>query len=119
MLDAANGNWDGLFDEYSKVRVKDGNAIIDLSLMNYIEMRDLTGNKDFLLRKKIEAKFSNLHPEKWIPMYSQTTFTHIPYHQVIANGKAQDVVMEEVMKMPNIHENWDAEEVMEKMLSLV
>lgn len=119
MLDAANGNWDGLFDEYSKVRVKDGNAIIDLSLMNYIEMRDLTGNKDFLLRKKIEAKFSNLYPEKWIPMYSQTTFTHIPYHQVIANGKAQDVVMEEIMKMPNIHENWDAEEVMEKMLTLI
>jgi len=119
MLDAANGNWDGLFDEYSKVRVKDGNAIIDLSLMNYIEMRDLTGNKDFLLRKKIEAKFSELYPEKWIPMYSQTTFSHIPYSQVIANGKEQDLVMDEIMKMPNIHDNWDAKEVMEKMLTLI
>jgi len=119
MLEAANGNWDGLFDNYSKVRIKDGNAIIDLSLMNYIEMRDLTGNKDFLLRKKIEAKFSNLYPDKWIPMYSQTTFSHIPYSQVIANGKEQDVLMAEVMKIPNIHENWDTQEVMDKMLTLI
>jgi kynurenine 3-monooxygenase len=119
MLEAAGGNWDGLLTEYSKNRVKDGNAIIDLSLMNYIEMRDLTGNKDFLLRKKIEAKFSDLHPDKWIPMYSQTTFSNIPYHKVIENGKAQDAIMQEVMKMPNIHENWDDSAVMDKMLTLI
>jgi len=119
MLEAAGGNWDGLLTEYSKNRVKDGNAIIDLSLMNYIEMRDLTGNKDFLLRKKIEAKFSELHPEKWIPMYSQTTFTNIPYHKVIENGKVQDTIMEEIMKIPNIHENWDDNAVMDKMLNLI
>ena len=119
MLDEANGNWDGLLSAYSKTRVPDGNAIIDLSLMNYIEMRDLTANKEFLLRKKIEAKFSNLYPEKWIPLYSQVTFSHIRYHKVIENGKAQNAIMEQVMKMPDIEANWDAQEVMDKILELV
>jgi len=119
MLDAANGNWDGLLSAYSKERVPDGNAIIDLSLRNYVEMRDLTGNKDFLLRKKIEAKFSDLHPDKWLPLYSQVTFSHIRYNKVIQNGRDQDAIMDEVMKLPNIHENWDAQEVIDKMLSLV
>jgi kynurenine 3-monooxygenase len=119
MLDAANGNWNGLLSEYSKERVKDGNAIIDLSLRNYIEMRDLTGNKDFLLRKKIEGKFSALHPDKWIPLYSQVTFSHIRYNEVFQNGIDQDAIMEEVMRIENIDENWDNQEVMDKMLSLV
>jgi len=119
MLDDANGNWDGLLSAYSKTRVPDGNAIIDLSLMNYVEMRDLTANPEFLLRKKIEAKFSNLHPEKWIPLYSQVTFSHIRYNKVIENGKAQNAIMEQVMKMPNIEANWDSQEVMDKMLELV
>jgi kynurenine 3-monooxygenase len=119
MLDDANGNWDGLLSAYSKTRVPDGNAIIDLSLMNYIEMRDLTANPEFLLRKKIEAKFSNLYPEKWIPLYSQVTFSHIRYNKVIENGKAQNAIMEQVMKMPNIEANWDSQEVMVKMLELV
>ncbi len=119
MLDDSNGNWDGLLSAYSKTRVPDGNAIIDLSLMNYVEMRDLTANPEFLLRKKIEAKFSNLHPEKWIPLYSQVTFSHIRYNKVIENGKAQNAIMEQVMKMPNIEANWDSQEVMDKMLELV
>jgi len=52
-------------------------------------------------------------------MYSQVTFSHIPYSQAIQNGKAQDVIMAEILKMDNIHENWDAPEVMDKLLSLV
>lgn len=119
MLEEANGNWDGLLSAYSKTRVPDGNAIIDLSLMNYIEMRDLTANKEFLLRKKIEAKFSNLYPEKWIPLYSQVTFSHIRYHKVIENGKEQNAIMEQIMKISNIEEKWDDQEIMDKMLELV
>jgi len=118
MLDDANGNWDGLLPAFSDTRVPDGNAIIDLSLMNYIEMRDLTANDEFLLRKKIEAKFSDLYPEKWIPLYSQVTFSHIRYSQVISNGKRQMAIMDEVMKLDHIESRWDSEEVMNKILEL-
>jgi len=108
-----------LFDEYSKLRAPDGSAIADLALYNYIEMRDLAGDPDFLLRKKIERKFSDLYPNKWMPLYSQVTFSHIRYSEALAAGERQRKIMDEVMEMDNIHENWEDEAVMKKILSLV
>jgi kynurenine 3-monooxygenase len=119
MYEEADGNWEGLMQRFSNQRVPDGNAILDLALMNYVEMRDLTADKDFLLRKKIEAKFSSLHPDKWMPLYSQVTFSHIRYSDAMKNGEEQDKIMKEIMAIPFIHENWDAPEIMDKMLQLV
>lgn len=119
MYHQAKGNWDGLLTKFSNQRVPDGNAILDLALMNYVEMRDLTADPNFLLRKKIEAKFSKLHPELWLPLYSQVTFSHTRYSDALNNSKVQDKIMEQVMTIENIHTIWDDESVMEKMLSLV
>jgi kynurenine 3-monooxygenase len=119
MHEEVGGNWDGLLDRFSEKRVPEGNAILDLALQNYIEMRDLTADPEFLLQKKIEAKFSKLYPEKWTPLYSQVTFSHTPYSQALRNGKLQDEIMANILKMDNIHENWDDSSVMDKLLSLV
>ncbi|MES2800238.1 MAG: NAD(P)/FAD-dependent oxidoreductase [Bacteroidota bacterium] len=119
LMDKHKENWSAIFEEYSEVRKKDGDALQDLSLDNYIEMRDLVGDPDFLLRKKIEAKFSRLYPEKWMPLYSQVTFSNIPYHEAYQRGKYQESIMKEVMTEEGIHENWDNEEVMEQMLVLL
>ena len=119
MLEEANGNWDGLLDRFSAQRVPDGNAIIDLALDNYIEMRDLTGDPEFLLQKKIEAKFASLYPNKWMPLYSQVTFSDKRYSDAYRNGKKQDALMKQILAMDNIHENWDAPEVMDKLNALI
>jgi kynurenine 3-monooxygenase len=119
MLEEADGNWDGLLDRFSAQRVPDGNAIIDLALDNYIEMRDLTGDPEFLLQKKIEAKFATLYPNKWMPLYSQVTFSDTRYSDAYRNGKKQDALMKQILAMDNIHENWDAPEVMDKLNTLV
>ena len=119
MYKAADGNWDGLLDRFSEQRVPDGNAILDLALMNYVEMRDLTGDPDFLLRKKIEAKFTQLHPDKWMPLYSQVTFSNTRYSDALNNDKRQQAIMDQVMQLENIRTAWDEPFVMEKMLSLV
>lgn len=119
MYRAANGNWDGLLEHFSNQRVPDGNAILDLALLNYVEMRDLTADPDFLLRKKIEAKFNQLYPEKWLPLYSQVTFSHIRYSEALQNGKQQEAIMDEVMRLDDIHNRWNEPHVMEKMLSLI
>lgn len=119
MFREANGNWTGLLGRFSEQRVPDGNAILDLALMNYVEMRDLTADPDFLLRKKIEAKFSKMYPEKWLPLYSQVTFSHIRYSEALRNGQEQEAVMNEVMRIPDIHNCWNEPHVMEKMLSLI
>jgi kynurenine 3-monooxygenase len=82
-------------------------------------MRDLTGDPSFLLQKKIEARFANKHPDKWLPLYSRVTFSHQRYHEALAKGKEQDAIMAEVMAMPNIANHWDSEEVEAKILSLL
>lgn len=119
MYNAAEGNWDGLMRDFSTFRVPDGNAILDLALMNYVEMRDLTADPDFLLRKKIEAKFTQLHPDKWMPLYSQVTFSNTRYSVALENDKRQQAIMDRVMQLDNIHENWNEPFVMEKMLAEV
>lgn len=119
MHEAAGGEWDGLMSRFSNQRVPDGNAILDLALLNYVEMRDLTGDPDFLLRKKIEAKFSKLYPEKWLPLYSQVTFSNIRYSDALENGEKQQQIMDRIMALEGIHENWDAPEIMEKLKALV
>ena len=111
-------DWNSIFAEYNQTRKPDGDALQDLSMENYIEMRDKVADPSFLLRKKIEAKFSSLHPDKWIPLYSQVTFSHIPYSEAYNREKFQRTVMEQVMKMPEIEQKWDTDEVVNKMLSL-
>lgn len=112
-------NWEKVFDEYSITRKPDGDALQDLSLYNYHVMRDYVADPLFLLRKKIEAKFSNLYPDKWMPLYSQVTFSHIRYSEALKKGEEQTKLMDEIMKMENIEQNWDSEEVMQAMLKLI
>jgi kynurenine 3-monooxygenase len=105
-------DWSKVCTEYSRLRVPDGNAIADLALNNYIEMRDLTADPDFLLRKKIERKFADLYPNEWMPLYEQVTFSHIRYSEALKRGVYQREIMDEIMKRKDIHENWDSEEIM-------
>jgi kynurenine 3-monooxygenase len=115
-----NENWDLIFDEYNKTRKKDGDAVQDLSIHNYYVMRDHVADPKFLLQKKIEANFSKNHPEKWIPLYSQVSFSNIPYSEALQMGKKQDDIMKKVMAIfPNIDDMWDSKEVEEKILGLI
>ena len=119
MYDENQDNMLQLFEDFSKRRVPDANAIADLALYNYIEMRDLSGDENFLLRKKIERKFSDLYPDKWLPLYSQVTFSHIRYSEALKNGEHQRKIMDKIMQEKDIHKTWDDQKIMKKMLSLV
>lgn len=87
IMDECNDNWEVAFEKFSNERKKDADAISDLALYNFIEMRDLVGDPDFLLRKKIEKNFYDKHPDKWVPLYSMVTFSHTPYSEAMALGQ--------------------------------
>ena len=114
-----NENWTAIFEEYSETRKPDGDALQDLSLYNYHVMRDYVADPDFLLRKKIEAKFSTLYPEKWMPLYSQVTFSSIRYSDAIKRGKFQEQIMDQIMAEEKIYDNWDSPYVIERILELL
>lgn len=103
---------------YTEQRVPAGNALVDLSLRNFIEMRDLVADPSFQLRKKIERKVQANHPDKWTPLYTLVKFTNIPYHEAKEEGERHDRIMEEILAMKGIEENWDSEEVEQEVLRL-
>jgi kynurenine 3-monooxygenase len=106
--------------EYEQLRKPDGDAIADLAIANFVEMRDKTADKTFLLQKKIEAHFSSKHPDKWIPLYSMVTYTpSIRYSEALVNGNKQQAIMDKVMVMPNIETKWDGPEVENAILNLL
>lgn len=115
LLEQYGDDWNTIFSEYSRLRVPDGNAIADLALNNYIEMRDSTADPDFLLRKKIERKFSDLYPNDWMPLYEQVTFSHIRYSDALKRGQYQRGIMDEIMQTEGIYEKWDSEEIMNRI----
>jgi kynurenine 3-monooxygenase len=106
--------------EYEALRKPDGDAIADLAIANFVEMRDKTADKTFLLQKKIEARFSEKHPEKWIPLYSMVTYSpHIRYSEALVNGNKQQAIMDKIMTMPDIEAKWDSLEVENAILKLL
>jgi kynurenine 3-monooxygenase len=119
LLDEHQADFKSVFPAFTAERKPCGDAILELALRNYIEMRDKTGDPQFLLQKKIEGKFSSKYPEKWIPLYSQVTFSHIPYHQALSNGDQQQRIMDAVMARPDIVQVWDSQEVEDQMLHLL
>lgn len=101
--------WENLFGEFQKQRKPNTDAIAQLALDNFIEMRDLVADKDFLLRKKIEAKLHELFPDKWIPLYTMVTFRDdLSYSHAYQTGLKQKQIMDVVMRQPNIHITWQS-----------
>ncbi len=114
-------NWHEIFSDYQTLRKPDGDAVADLALNNFIDMRDKTADPKFLLQKKIEAWFNEKHPDKWIPLYSMVTYTpSVRYSEAMNRGEKQDKIMQEVMAaIPGIEKNWQTEEVEKMILSKI
>lgn len=108
-------NKDLLFEKFQQSRKPDSDAIADLALRNFVEMRDLVADPKFLLRKKIEKALNGKHPEKWVPLYSMVTFSEMRYSEALARGKEQDKIMEEVLSWDGIEENWERPAIFEKI----
>ncbi len=118
LVEKHNDNWDAIMTDYQALRKPDGDAIADLAVANFIEMRDKTADPKFLLQKKIEAKFSSKYPDKWIPLYSMVTYSpQIRYSTALHEGKKQQAIMDRIMELPNINVIWESEEVENKILS--
>jgi kynurenine 3-monooxygenase len=118
LMDEMSGasDWSNVLEQYSAARKPSGDAILELALRNYIEMRDKTGDPRFLLRKKIEAQMAVHYPGRWLPLYSQVTFSHTPYEQALAAGKRQDDIMESILDRPGLSENWNTPALFEEII---
>ena len=101
LIELHDHDWDAIFPAYEEARKPNGDAIAELSKRNFIEMSDLSGDTLFQLRKIIEAKFSQRHPDLWMPLYSMVTFSpDVPYAEALRIGDEQNRVMDTLLEFP-------------------
>lgn len=111
-LDEFNDDWPRALERYQELRKPAGDAIAQLALDNFIEMRDKVADERFLLRKRIESFIHANYPDRFTPLYTLVTFSpNVPYNAAYSMGKAQDVLMEHLMqRLPNDGHGWDTAE---------
>ena len=119
LLDDCQHDLEICFKRYSETRKPNADGVQDLSMQNFIVMRDKTADPLFLLQKKIEKKFSNLYPDKWTPLYSMVSFTNISYSEAWSIGMRQEKIMQEIMQIPNIDKIWKNLEIMQKINKII
>lgn len=101
-----SNDWNYILKEYQEKRFPNAEAIADLALQNFIEMRDKVADTNFLLQKKIEAHIHQHYPGLWIPLYTMISFTNIPYAEALAIGQRQEEIMQQIMQLENIETQW-------------
>ena len=109
ILDTHSENdWENAFKEFEVQRKLNADAIAYLALENFIEMRDKVADIEFLRRKKIERLLQNQYSDKFLPLYSMVTFSHIPYHLAQIQGKKQDYIIERLLSIHHIESDWNS-----------
>tara|TARA_R110000823_G_scaffold311718_2_gene437692 strand:+ start:95634 stop:97046 length:1413 start_codon:yes stop_codon:yes gene_type:complete len=84
-------NWEMIFKEYEALRKKDTDAIADLAVDNFHEMKEHTAMEIFQRKRKLETAFEAEFPEEYYSKYSLVTFKEsITYSEALKRGRAQD-----------------------------
>ncbi len=117
-LERHGANWQNVFEEFERLRKPNTDAIADLALENFIEMRDRVADPKFLLKKKVEQALEQRFPEIFVPKYSLVTFRRVPYLYALERGKVQDGILGELCReIERVEElNWEQAEAVVKQI---
>lgn len=108
LLDRFSDDWDAALAEYQRVRKPAGDAVAQLALDNFVEMRDKVADPRFILRKKIEILLFEHFPELYTPLYTLVTFTpDVSYDEAYRRGQANERIISHIMALPDIDQRWD------------
>ena len=123
ILDKYEGNlpdgkagWETVFLEYNKVRKKDTDAIADLAIDNFHEMKDHVANPIFQEKRKIEMALEKEFPKHYSSKYSLVTFNeHIGYREAMLRGRAQDKAILNMLSDGEITAEDDIRDLLDKV----
>ena len=96
LLDQHGADWIKVFSEFERTRRENTDAIADLAIENFVEMRDRVGDPRFLFRKKVELALQERYPDRFVPKYSMVTFLRVPYATALKRGQVQDRMLTEL-----------------------
>ena len=96
LLDRHGPQWPTIFQEFERARKVNTDAIADLAVENFVEMRDRVADPHFLFKKKVELALEAKFPGHFVPKYAMVTFHRIPYALAASRGKIQDRILAEL-----------------------
>ncbi len=85
-----HGDLETAFEDFAASRKPDTDALADLAITNFVEMRDRVASPAFLLRKALGRAVHRLFPRWFVPIYSMVTFSTIPYAQAVERERRQN-----------------------------
>jgi kynurenine 3-monooxygenase len=96
LLDRHGRQWSRIFEEFEEARKVNTDAIADLAVENFVEMRDRVADPRFLFKKKAELALEAKFPARFVPKYSMVTFHRVPYSVAARRGRIQDRILAEL-----------------------
>ena len=91
VLDEGHTDWETIFKVYEKNRKKDTDAIADLAIDNFFEMKGHVNHTNFREKRNLEMAFEKKFPNEYSSKYSLVTFNEdIGYRDAMVRGRAQD-----------------------------
>jgi kynurenine 3-monooxygenase len=101
LFDRFGGNWEDIFPRFFDERKPNADAIAQLALDNFIEMRDTSADPRFALKRQLEHLLEERYPGQFFSKYSMVSFHRFPYTAALERGKAQDEILMEVCSRAN------------------
>jgi kynurenine 3-monooxygenase len=115
-LEQHQGDWETTFKAYEKSRKKDTDAIADLAIDNFFEMRDHVASAIFQEKRTLEMALEKNFPNEYFSKYSMVTFNeNIGYWEAMIKGRAQDKAILNMIADGKIHPDEDLKEVLLKI----
>ncbi|NVJ67138.1 MAG: FAD-dependent monooxygenase [Gammaproteobacteria bacterium] len=96
LLNRYQDDWAQVMPAFELARKANANAIADMALENYVEMRDSVRDPKFQLKKAIAFELETKYPKQFIPRYSMVMFHHIPYATAQSRGAAQANILQQL-----------------------
>lgn len=98
LLAAAPNDSAEVFAEFQRVRQPNADAIAAMALENYVEMRDSVADPHYLAKRELGALLAVRVPQHYMARYRMVTFTHVPYAYALERGRAQDALLEQLLR---------------------
>ncbi len=100
LLPAAR-NWTTLFEQFTRQRKPNTDAIAQMAIENYLEMREHVADARFQLQKQLSLELERRHPQRFIPRYTMVSFRHdIGYAEAQRRGRVQQEILDELTLGP-------------------
>ena len=96
LIDRLGADWAEVFRQFEKARKVNTDAIADLAVENFVEMRDRVADPRFLFRKKVDLALEAKYPGIFVPKYAMVTFHRVPYATALQRGQVQDRMLSEL-----------------------